>query len=76
MQYGSEAYSYVSNLGANLPPGINVDALKVSMMDDILINGQLRDVVLYKNTDPDKSITVSGTFIAVLDIDSNHAKVK
>ena len=76
LHYGSEAYSYVSNLGANLPPGINVDALKVSMSDDILINGQLRDVVLYKNTDPDKSITVSGTFIVVLDIDSNHAKVK
>ncbi|MCP4122698.1 MAG: hypothetical protein GY751_13170 [Bacteroidetes bacterium] len=76
LRYGSESAKYVANLGAHMPPLTNINALEIDCNDAVQLHGRLKDVVLYKNTEPDKSIILNGTFAAALNFGGDLIVIK
>ena len=68
--------TYYSNLGDNLPPGTNINALTLQSGDDLQVHGRLRDVVLYNNTDPERSLLLNGTFVSALELNGEITIIK
>jgi len=76
LRYGSESATYVANLGDHMPPLTNINALKIDCSDAVQVYGRLKDVVLYKNTDPEKSIVLNGTFVTALNFGGDLIVIK
>ena len=59
---GAETPSYSTNLGVNYPPGVTLDVFRITAYDGIEMQCRIRDMTLFKNVDPSKSIELDGTF--------------
>lgn len=64
---GDDQPAYATNLDENIPSGISIDAFRITDNDGIRIQARIRDLKLFKNVDPDKTIVINGTFIGALD---------
>ncbi len=64
-QTSSEAPSYYTHLGTVFPKGTDIDAFELVSYDAInkSIKCRFRDLILFKNTDPNQRLTINGTFI-------------
>jgi len=63
---GNESPSYSSNIGNQIPAGISIDVFRITYYDGIEIRGRIREMTLYKNTNPSKSIEINGTFVGAV----------
>lgn len=59
---GAETAAYSSNLGTNLPPTADPDVLEITESSLTEFRCRIRNLVLYNNIDPSKTLYVSGTF--------------
>lgn len=65
-QKGGETSAYLAPLGSNLPAGAMLNALELTLAGDVL-QGRIRDLPLYLNTNASNAVTVNGTFTAAWD---------
>lgn len=65
-QKGGETSTYLTQMGSNLPPGAVLNAVEFSLSGSTL-QGRIRDLPLYLNTNTSNTVTVNGTFTAAWD---------
>lgn len=58
---GDDNAAYSTHLGHTLPQGFSLDAFRITDNDGLAIRARIRDLVLYKNTDAQSTVTVNGT---------------
>jgi hypothetical protein len=57
---------YATNLNNTAPQGTYLDVFKVVDFDGATIQCRLRDMTLYSGSNPDKTITINGTFVGAV----------
>lgn len=59
---------YSTNSDDNIPPGIFIDVFKIIQSQDGFAQCRIRDMVLYRTDNPDRTISINGTFIGKVDV--------